>query len=269
MLAALALLCPGRGLAEPLAFSLHGESVAELSVEELEARSPRRELRVFEPHEQREVAFSAVDFARLLDAVYGEAWRRGEELLFTCRDGYQPTVPVSRFLEHRAWLATARVGSPDFGIAKWESGAVRRVALGPFYLIWDNLDDALIRQEGDYGWPYQLVGVDVIRTRERFPRSLPPAGSSPAVRAGFRAYRAHCSRCHALHGEGGQVGPALLPERLAQLDRDWLRRWIDDPSQLVPNARMERLNPSLPDRERVIEEILDYLEAMEPTSGAE
>jgi cytochrome c2 len=106
--------------------------------------------------------------------------------------------------------------------------------------------------------------VDVIRTRERFPRMMPPAGAPDSVRAGFEAFRVHCCRCHTLNGEGGRIGPELNPGvgPVEVRGRYWLRRWIDDPSQLVPNARMERLDPELPDRDRIIDEILAYLQAM-------
>jgi cytochrome c2 len=267
MVAAALLLLAARAVgadAPVLAFSFHGRPLPALDSAALEAIGAPRTVRVFEPYEGRELDFLAFDFDAILDAVYGEAWRREEELLFTCRDGYQPTVPVARFLEHRAWLAFERAGARDFSIAKLESGATRRVELSPFYLIWENLDDARVRREGDYGWPYQLVGVDVIRTQERFPRMTPPARASDAARAGFAAFRIHCSRCHAMNGEGGTLGPELnQPVSSVELrDRDWLRRWLDDPSRLVPDARMERLDPALPDRDRVIDEILAYLEAM-------
>ena len=74
----------------------------------------------------------------------------------------------------------------------------------------------------------------------------------------------HCSRCHAMGGDGGTIGPELngAARPIDYRDRDWLRRWIDDPGQIVPGARMERLDPELPDRDRVIDEILAYLRAM-------
>ena len=249
-----------------LSFAFHGRPVTSLGVPELRLIAAPREVRVHEPYEGREVAFRAFAFDAILDAVYGEAtWREEQELLFDCRDGYRPTVPVRRFLAHRAWLAFARVGSDDFSLMKHESGAERKISLAPFYLIWENLDDHRVRQEADYGWPYQLVGVDLIRTHERFRRMQPPPGASASVRAGFEAFRVHCSRCHAIHDEGGRIGPDLGATDLVRgVGRTWLRTWIDDPSRIAPGARMERLNPSLPDRERVIEEILDYLEAVEP-----
>jgi cytochrome c2 len=221
-------------------------------------------VRVFEPYEGREVEFDALPFAPLLDAIYGTDWRSEEELLFTCSDGYQPTVPVQRALMYDAWLAFARLDQPDFSIQKLESGSRKRIDLSPFYLVWDNLTDDSLRRDGDYGWPYQLVGIDLVRTRDRFPRTAPPGDAPAEALAGYRAFRVHCSRCHAINGQGGSIGPELnsLASPVEIRDADWLRRWIDDPSRLLPTARMPRLNPQLADREQTIEDLLAYLRAM-------
>jgi cytochrome c2 len=254
------------GEAPRLAFSRHDEPVTTRDLDALKGVAPVEEVRVHEPYELRTARFAALPFDQVLDAIYTPSWRDEEELLFTCSDGYQPTVPVARFLGHRAWLAFDRVDRAGFAIEKRESGELREVALGPFYLIWDNLEDATIRQESDYGWPYQLVGVDLIRSRDRFPKMTPPADAPAEVLAGFGAFRVHCSKCHRVHGEGGQIGPELASAAspLAHRDPDWLRTWIVDPKRILPEARMPALNPSLPDRERVVKEILAYLHAMRP-----
>lgn len=259
----------GAGAPPELDFARHSEPVARLDLASLVRIAEARPVRVFEPYEGREARFVALPFEAVLDAVYGVAWRDEEELLFTCRDGYQPTVPVARLRAHRAWLAFDRADQDGFAILKLESGERKRIDLAPFYLVWENLEDEALRLEGDYGWPYQLVGVDLIRARERFPRMAPPPGADPEVLAGFAAFRIHCSRCHALNGEGGSIGADLNRPRspVEYREREWLRRWIDDPSRIVPNARMPRLNPALPDRDRVIDEILGYLEAMSRARG--
>jgi len=253
-----------------LRFARHGEPVANATLANLRVQLPTRRIRVHEPYETGEAAFDALSFAAVLDIIYTTSWRDEEELLFSCSDGYQPTVPVQRVLQHRAWLAFDRVGETGFSILKLESGQRKRIELGPFYLIWENLDDAQMRQEGDYGWPYQLVGVDLIRTADRFARMLPPAGAGEAVRDGFAAFRVHCSRCHTINGEGGRIGPELNgPTSSVELrDAAWLRRWLDDPSQIVPESRMPRLNPALPNRERTVSAILAYLEAMSRAKSA-
>ena len=247
-----------------LRFASNSRPVAVRDLDWLRRAVPPQKVRVFDPYEERDVAFEALAFDAVLDAVYGRDWRTREELLLLCSDGYQPTLPVPRVLAHKAWLAFDRADEPGFSILKLESGSRRRIELSPFYLVWENLGNPQLLAEGDYGWPYQLVAIDLIRARDRFPNMRPPVGASADARAGFASFRIHCSRCHAINGEGGQVGPELNgPLRPAETrDSKWLERWIDDPSQMLPRARMPRLNPALPDRQRTIANIVRYLEAM-------
>ena len=261
---------PARADDSALAFRRRGEAVASRDLAALRKLAHAETVRVWEPYEQREVAFLALRFDAVLDALYGAGWRSEEELLFTCRDGYQPSVPVARVVAHRAWLAFARESVP-FSIEKRESGRVSEISLAPYYLVWENLADAQVRAEGDYGWPYQLVGVELIRTRDRFPQLAPPADASSAAQRGFREFRIHCSRCHPLNGEGGGIGPELngAAHPAGRRDPAWLRRWIDAPSRLVPTARMEPLNPTLPDRDAVLDAIIAYLQVMAEHPRAE
>lgn len=249
-----------------LSFSLHSKPVASVDIATLRRSVTPRRIRVFEPYEGREVAFDALAFDAVLDAVYGNDWRTQQELvfLFTCEDGYQPTLPVQRVLDHQAWLAFDRADEEGFSIHKLESGSQRRIDLSPFYLIWENLDDKQMRDEGDYGWPYQLVGVDLIEARERFPNTAPPKGASAAAVLGYAAFRVHCGRCHRINGAGGTIGPELnYPVSPVEYWKgEWLRKWIDDPSKIRPEARMPRLNPALPDRMQTIDNIIAYLQAM-------
>jgi cytochrome c2 len=247
-----------------LAFRSYGKPVATRGIAALEKAAAAQSVRVFEPYEQREIPMRALPFDRVLDAVYGNAWRSAEELLFTCLDGYQPTVPVARVLEHHAFLAFARDDAPKFTLRKLESGRWQEIPAGPFYLVWENLSDTQVRREGDYAWPYQLTGVELIRARDHFPHMAPPADASPTVQQGFAAFRIHCSRCHTVNGDGGKIGPELnrVEAPAGRRDAKWLHDWIDDPSRLSPGTRMERLNPALANREPVIASIIAYLQAM-------
>ncbi len=250
-----------------LRFFREGHVVAASSRADLEEKVASERVLVHEPYEDRTVAFSALPLPELLDAVYSKAWRslRNRQVLFTCRDGYQPTIPLERFLTYRAWLAFDRADAPGFSIDKLESGRVRKVSLDPFYVVWNNRDNDALLAEGDYGWPYQVVAIDLIKTEERFPGMIPPADSDHRVRAGFAAFQMHCTRCHPINGHGGTIGPELIGpgERLISRGRPWLRQWIDDPSAMVPAARMPRFNPTTPDRTQSIERIIDYLYAMD------
>lgn len=247
-----------------LEFKRHGEVTATLDRKHLLARVKAESVRVREPYEDRTVEFSALPLAAVLDSIYSPSWRQEQELLFTCRDGYQPTVPVKRVLDHEAWLAFARPGSDSFSILKRESGEMRNVDLGPYYVVWSNLDDSKILQEGDYGWPYQVVAIDLIDRHERFRKMTPPNDASAEVIAGFDAFRIHCSKCHPVNGEGGAIGPELNPAPGSgeYYDAGWLKTWIEEPTKIRPNTRMPALNPNLPRRARVADEIVAYLEAM-------
>ena len=123
-------------------------------------------------------------------------------------------MPVARVLAHAAWLAFERARRARSRSHKLESGRIQDVSLAPFYLIWENLADAQVRPEGDYGWPYQLVGVELIRSRDRFPQhGAARERAGPRCSDGFSAFRIHCSRCHTVNGEGGTDRPGAQPRR--------------------------------------------------------
>lgn len=247
-----------------LTFLIASQVVTTLTAEELTQKIEPDQVEVFEPYERSQIVFTALPLEQVLDVAYGASWREHEAILFTCRDGYQPTIPVRRVTEQRGFLATARSGDAGFTILKLEEGRQKRIDLGPFYVIWENLDDARVRSEGDYGWPYQVVQIDLVTFRSRFREMTPPENASSKVVAGFEAFVVHCSKCHTINGHGGDVGPELnYPANPTEYMNDaWLRKWIEDPTTMRLAPRMPPLNPELPERARVTDEIVAYLEAM-------
>jgi len=258
-----ALACE-RGEVESLSFLRESKPVTSLTTKELARNIGLSRVTVFEPYERTEVAFTAMPLPLVLDQGYGPTWRESEAIVFICRDGYQSAFPVQRILDHRAFLAIGRPDAGGFTVLKDEEGTKKRVELGPSYVIWENLDDAQVRTEDDYGWPYQVVRIDLVSLRSRFAEMAPPKNAGVKVAAGFEAFIVHCSQCHAMNGRGGVLGPELnYPANPSEYMVDeWLRKWIDDPTSMRRAPRMPPLNPALPERARVIDEIVAYLDEM-------
>jgi mono/diheme cytochrome c family protein len=151
-----------------------------------------------------------------------------------------------------------------FSLLKKDVSPARRAELGPFYLVWQNLSDRVIRAEGDYGWPYQLASVELVDFAARFPKLAPPAGASAAARRGFELYRVHCLKCHSINDEGGKTGPELnYPKSVTEYWRPGpLREWILDPSAFRFRSAMPGLPRELPERGRKVGDIVAYLSAM-------
>jgi mono/diheme cytochrome c family protein len=250
-------------LSSPLQFQTKGKPVASWERAEIEKKTAPAELEVWEPHEKKLVTYRGYYFEPLLTAAYGEAWKKQEEILFTCSDGYQPSIPVDRFLKRRAFLAFARAGSDSFELTNTLQGD-ERVKLGPYYLVWDNAKLEDREALGATGWPYQLEKVDLVRFSDRFPQMAPPPGSGAAVTQGFAAFREQCANCHSVNGDGGLKGIELnYPVSVTEYwKRKWLKQWILDPQKMRLKTAMPALNQGLSDRLKIADQIVAYLEAM-------
>ena len=249
--------------AADVVFKSRGKVVLAASVAELAKLSAPRDIVVWEPHERKEVTFKAFAADDLLTKVYGADWRKSEEALFTCADGFQPSLPTAEFDAHKGYLAFEREDDPDFSVASADNG--EKVSLRPLYLIWENIKDASIRKQGTIpGWPYQVTSVDLIRFADRFPRMAPPAGSSADVRRGFFEFRKRCLACHTVNGDGGGKGVELnYPANPTEYwNEAWLKRWITDPRSVRYNTEMHAFDRSGASWERDRDDVIAYLKAM-------
>lgn len=262
--ATLAMLASPAGFAgQDLAFKSHGQAVKSLAPEALENLAPAAKIETYDPNSQENVVYVGYPFQALLDKIYGDSWKNAEEILFTCADGYQPSVPVRVFLEHRAVLAFKRdSGSFDL-VSKLHND--EKVELGPYYLVWDDLKSPEIKKEGEGIWPYQLVGVDLVMFRERFPGLAPPAGASTAAKRGFLTFRKYCMSCHTINGEGGSRGVELnYPVNVTQYYKEeWLKKWISAPRSIRFSTIMPGLSADAEDRPRQLADVIAYLKSME------
>jgi mono/diheme cytochrome c family protein len=263
-LAVIFLLTSGASAAEEefLSFAVAGKPVVKMSLAEIKQKVPVTQITVWEPHEDKTVTYEGFAIGKVFTAVYGERWKEIDEALFACVDGYQPVVPMDHFNRHAGYLVYRRLDQEAF-IVQNRFQAEKDVPLGPFYLVWDNLHSKELRDEGANGWPYQVVGVDLVNFADRFPRLSPPKDASEKAKQGFLAFRENCMACHTINGEGGNKAPELnYPMSVTEyLSDDWLRQWLMDPRSIRYNSTMPAF-ASDPNPRALVEDILAYLKTM-------
>ncbi|MGE4234390.1 MAG: c-type cytochrome [Bacteriovoracia bacterium] len=253
------LVAYGAGM--DIEFKNHGRQVKTLTIEEIEKITPKKEITVYLIGENQKATFTGFEVNPLFDKALGSNWRTGEEVLFTCTDGYQPSVPVERFLMHKAYLVFERKNSNFQMVHEGKD-----TPLGPYYLVWENVHDPVLKTvKNDLGWPWSLTAVDIIDFKERFPNVAPAKNASLKVKNGFRAFQTNCSQCHSVNGQGGGgMGPELnYPVSATEYWHEkWLKKWMLDPQSIRFDAKMPPLDRSLEDRAQVASEIYEYLKHM-------
>lgn len=249
--------------AQDITFKSRGKIVRTLSVTELTKLVSPHEITIWEPHEKKETAFEAFPADELLTKIYGNDWKESEEALFTCSDGFQPSLPMAEFSKHQGYLAFARKGESDFSVVNPDSH--EKVPMGPLYLIWENIKDASIRNQGTIpGWPYEVTTIDLIQFADRFPLMSPPKGSSAAVQHGFLEFRKRCLSCHTVNGDGGGKGVELnYPANPTEYWKaDWLTKWITEPKSVRYNTEMHAFDQDSAAWQKDRDDVIAYLSAM-------
>lgn len=237
--------------------------VKSLKPTELNTLAQQKTLKVFEVHEGRERQYKVYPAQLVFDQMFSPSWQTADEIIFTCQDGYQPSIPVAKFLIYDAYLAIASADNKPFTL----SNALQNhevVALGPAYLIWDNLKSPALLDEGASDMPYQIARIELASFAARFPGMFPPADASAETRRGFLHFRKYCMACHTINGQGGGKAPELnYPVSVTEYFKPgYLKQWIDNPASLRYNTTMPALAAEIPEREKVIAEIIAYLTAM-------
>jgi hypothetical protein len=249
--------------ADTFAFKKKGEMVKNLSFEELKKLIPVQKITVWDGNAEQDDTYKGIPMVPLLDVIYGKTWRDSEELLFTCLDGYQPEVPVEKFVQYPSYLTFEKEGPKEFKLSNKQQNA-EVVDLAPFYLVWDNLKFPALKKTKGRGWPYQVTGIDIINFAERFPNLAPPSNASAKVKRGFLKFREKCVSCHTMNGEGGTKAVELnYPVNVTEYFKEkLLRKWITEPTSIRFNSTMPAIGGEGKERETIIDEILSYLHAM-------
>jgi mono/diheme cytochrome c family protein len=243
-------------------FKTDGKTVKSLSVEDLRMVAPVVSLKVFEAHEKKDRVYRAIPVRPVFDKIFGKDWEKAQEVIFTSIDGYQPSIPVAKFLAHDAYLAFAYEDGGPFTMVNTLQNN-EKVPLGPLYLIWDNLHSKALLESGASDMPYQIKTI-ALSLEAPYPHTLPPSGSSAQVQRGFAHFRKYCISCHTINGEGGGKAPELnYPASVTEyIKPEYLKRWIEHPQSIRYNTAMPALGQEIPDRDKVADEIILYLKVM-------
>jgi cytochrome c2 len=252
-------------LAQPgvLVFKRHGNDFRTIPLEKLKKLIPPLKVEALEPQESVKREYVGFPVNQLLTIVYGNSWKDADDILFTCKDGYQPSIPTENFIRFNSYLVYDRPDNKEFTlINKLQNDEL--VKLGPFYLIWDDIKSPEVLKIGAVHWPYQITTIDLINFSDRFPHMAPPQNSPNSVRSGFNSFRTYCMSCHTVNGEGGKKARELnYPVSVTEYFKEpWLKKWINNPRDISYNSTMPALDPNVEDRERIIENIISYLKVM-------
>ncbi|MGH7799847.1 MAG: hypothetical protein ACREOW_04350 [Thermodesulfobacteriota bacterium] len=91
-------------MSQELVFKNRDKVIKKLSLKQLEKITPSTTITVFEPNESENLRYNGFPVNTLLTAVYRDKWKEAEEILFSCSDGYQPSIPSTQFKEHSSYL---------------------------------------------------------------------------------------------------------------------------------------------------------------------
>lgn len=258
-------LLPAPAFAQgPITIEFKGadQPVKRLSLKDLGTITPAVSLKVFEVHENTKRTYRAFPARPVLDKVFGEGWKKAQEIVFTSIDGYQPSVPVAKFLAHDAYFAFAHENGAPFTMTNTlQNNEI--VQLGPLYLIWENINSKALLESGASDMPYQIKSVE-IKFMAPFPNMAPPPNASAEVQRGFMHFRKHCMACHTINGEGGGKAVELnYPVSVVEyIKPEYLKRWIENPQTIRYNTTMPGLAKEIPNRGKVTEELILYLKVM-------
>lgn len=227
---------------------------------------PPAVVRVVEPHlskppQRIELRYRGWPAEAVLDRLFGDAWRApGVDVEFRALDGYVSRIPAERFGRYRAWLVYERIGHPAFTVDNLQQNQ-KDVALGPWYLVWDNLRNPELLPEGGTYWPYQVT--QLLLSRARVDALLPP-GIAAGHEGAAALTQKYCLSCHRVNGYGGDKAPADLAHAAKALSRQDFLRWVLQPSRMRPGTTMPGLPDAMPEDERraVAQQLFDYLVAV-------
>ena len=200
--------------------------------------------------------YRAVNALKLLESQidFSTIDLKKTKIVFECKDGYQPEMPLELFLNAKSYLAFKDVDAMK-GV-QWEKivkdGNIMDAA--PFYLVYTSIS----KKDTRYKWPYNLIKIH-LKPLNDSKKSLFPVDNKK-VAVGYHLFQNHCISCHALNGFGGTMGPELnYPKSVTQY---WIEKqlveYIVNPAAFRHKVKMPPTNLT----KKQSQEIVDYLKYM-------
>lgn len=252
-------------LAPALALGVSANALTLPNPQQLQSllRTTPQTVRVIEPHLSTagsEVirSYSGWPAARVLDELLGSSWRTaGVDVEFRALDGYVARIPSERFQMHQAHITFAHVGHSEFTVDNLQQNE-KKVPLGPYYLVWENIGQPELIAEGGAYWPYQVQQIQVSQARKdaMLPQGLPPDLVPVAAQA-----QKHCLSCHQVNGYGGDKWPGNLAQQARSYTQADFVRWVTEPSNVKPGTAMPGLPMAMPidARRELAHKLYNYL----------
>jgi cytochrome c2 len=236
--------------------------VKALSLNELSQATNLTTLTVTNPADSKITSYQGVLLSTLLGQVFGESWKQSEAIKFVAEDGYRVIIPTALISIHTGLIATGETG--QHGFKRIQRDNKESIDPGPFFLVWENIQDTRAKKEHWLSWPWQLSSIELTTFAKENPNSAPPENSDVKAKQGFLDFQQHCIKCHTINGDGGHIGPELnFPANVTEYwHEDWLKRFINDPQSVRANSKMIPFYRDVENREQIIKSILVYLKAM-------
>ncbi|MBT9492190.1 MAG: hypothetical protein IV107_07525, partial [Paucibacter sp.] len=232
-------------------------------------KAPPQVVTVIEPHLSEAGAppvlrhYLGYPAAQVLRQLLGADWQLAkQEIEFRALDGFVARIPAERFDKYRAHLVFARADAKaPFSVDNKAQGE-KNVALGPYYLVWDNIAAPELLADGGAQWPYQVAQISL---SSALAAPLLPPGMG-AEKWGEHAALAQkfCLSCHQINGFGGDKMPLNLAVRAKLLDERTWGVWLLTPQAFKPGTAMPALPESmaLAEREAIAAKLHHYLMAL-------